>query len=159
MSDATVRKVRPSDWPALAELRAFVFGGTADVNREYLDWKYSRNPFSEEPLLVVALDAERPVGMRGWFTTPWHIPDQRAPGLIPSAAEMSIHPDHRNRGLYAALDAASVEHAATVGFPFVASASATPANYVESVMRLHPPPSVSPDPGGRHSLLAAHRPS
>ena len=136
MSDAVVRQARPSDWPALAELRATVFGGTPDVNHRYLDWKYRRNPFVDDPLMEVALHLNRPVGMRGWFTTPWHMPGQQSPELLASAAEMSIHPEHRNRGLYPALDTASVERAAAAGYPFVASASATPANYVESVMRL-----------------------
>ena len=47
----------------IIELRRRVFGGSAEFNVKYFEWKYEQNPYLDGPLFHLAVDADRGIGM------------------------------------------------------------------------------------------------
>ncbi|MCL1593817.1 MAG: GNAT family N-acetyltransferase [Actinomycetia bacterium] len=131
-----IRNFEPGMLDEVAELRRAVFGGTSAFNRAYLAWKYLENPYFPEALLHVALRDGSLVGMRGWYGTRWRVPHNDSTELIPCAAESAILPDQRDQGLYEELTGFALDDLARRGFPLVINMSATPANYVSSIMTM-----------------------
>ena len=58
-------KYSPSFKPQLADLRSRVLDETPALNAAYLEWKYERNPYLNNPILRLVLADGRVVGMRG----------------------------------------------------------------------------------------------
>lgn len=136
MNNYQLGLLEPGGLDRAARLRQRVFGGSPELNRAYLRWKYLENPYLSEPLLYVAQKQGEIVGMRGWFGTSWLIPGIEGPKTIPCAAESAIATDHRDRGLYAGLTEFAFADLRSRGFPLVLNMSASPANYVTSLMTM-----------------------
>ena len=80
-------------------LQHYLWGGNPDVNVSYFKWKYYDNPYSENPLGIVALHNGKVVGFRGYFAMRWHIPGQDSHFTVLSPTDTTVHPDHRMVGL------------------------------------------------------------
>src|SRR4029077_205405 len=93
-------------------------------NTAYLDWKYHRNPYLDDPLICLALHSGRVVGMCGMFGSRWEIgsPAQRLD--VPCADDFGIAPEHRNRGLVAQIMTATVDGVAARGYRYAFGLSA-----------------------------------
>ncbi len=131
-----IRAFEPAMLEEIADVRRQVFGGTLSFNRAYLTWKYLENPYLSEPILHVAQRNDAIVGMRGWFGTSWHMPHSPNPELIPCAAESAVLQEERDRGIYEELTRFALDDLHQRGFPLVINMSATPANYVSSIMTM-----------------------
>ena len=127
---------RRSQLDAISGLRRRVFGGTAAFNRAYLKWKYLENPYVPEPLIYVAWLGDQAAGMRGFYGTSWDVPGSEQRLIIPCAADLGIAEDHRDRGLFDDLTDFAFADLKGRGFPYVINMSATPANYVTSIMAM-----------------------
>lgn len=81
------------------DLRGHVFGGSRAFNEAYFDWKYEQNPYLPEPLVAIALNGDRMVGMRGFYGARWVAGDPAASALIPVGADTAVAPEYRGRWL------------------------------------------------------------
>jgi GNAT superfamily N-acetyltransferase len=112
----------------IADLQRHLWGGDADTNMAYLEWKYEHNPYWATPLIYLATSGGRVVGMRGMFGSAWEIGAETFP--IPCADDLVIAPDHRNRGLASLLMRASFDDLARRGHEYALSLSPGPVTQV-----------------------------
>jgi GNAT superfamily N-acetyltransferase len=134
MSDGyEIARYRPGHKNDVAELQKHLWGPFPDLNRAYLEWKHEKNPYLKEPLLYLALDGGRVVGMRGMLGVQWEAgtPPKTFPGFC--AEDSVIHPDHRNRGLSSMIMKAAFEDIAARGQQYLYSLSASPVTIVSSL--------------------------
>ena len=134
MSQYTFELYRPDLQRQVAELQKAFWGSSMKLNTAYLEWKYSRNPYSPEPLIFVAMHGSRLVGMRGIFGSCWEVGNRPETINLPCTADTLIEPNFRGGGLYRELTEFMMAELRTRGYTHTLSLSATPANYVISVM-------------------------
>jgi hypothetical protein len=130
MAEYTVRPYRPADEDQIATLQRHLWGTSRAANAAYLRWKYFENPYLEDPILFVATSSGRVVAMRGVFGATWEIPGRERPALAPCASDLVIDPSHRDRGLYAELNAQTFAALNDRTFPHIFNLSANPENYL-----------------------------
>lgn len=133
MSDCRVRPYEASDKLAVAELQQHLWGGGIERNIAYLEWKYERNPYLNEPLLYLALQGDRVVGMRGVIGSRWILPGSGTPLTIPYADDLVVHPDHRGGGLHRLIMTEALRDLARRGFHHVINLSAVPITAIASL--------------------------
>jgi len=109
---------------AVLALQTHHWGPRIDLNRAYFEWKYEQNPYGHDPIIVLALHEGKVVGMRGFYGAKWEIGKDQKTFLGPCAADMVIHPEHRNRGLFAEMTEAALCAVAHTGYPYVFNLSA-----------------------------------
>ena len=136
MSKYRIQIFEPGLLDHVARLQQQLRGGSRSDNRAYLTWKYLENPYLTDPLLYIARHRDRVVGMRGMYGTSWLVPGLDHPQVLPCAADTGISPDHRDSGLFADLTDFALADLNNRGFPYVINMSATPANYVTSIMTM-----------------------
>ncbi|NIV33744.1 MAG: GNAT family N-acetyltransferase, partial [Anaerolineae bacterium] len=119
---------RPEFRAGLLELQRHMWGPNPERNAVYLEWKYERNPYSNDSFIYVALCDGQVVGMRTMYVTEWEAgqPSQRF--LCLSDADGVIHPDHRRRGLLERMTRATLEEVARHDREYSITLSANPAS-------------------------------
>jgi hypothetical protein len=136
MSKYRFELFEPSLLDQVAKLRKQLWGRSLASNRAYLRWKYLENPYLSDPLIYVIRLGDEVVGMRGMYGTRWDVPGlDRAP-ILPCAADSGIRTDHRDSGLFGDFTAFALADLKDRGYRFVINLSATPANYVTSIMTM-----------------------
>ena len=66
-------RYQPKYREEIVRLQSVLWGPDLALNAAYLTWKYEQNPYLDEPLIYLALENERVVGMRGFYGTQWQI--------------------------------------------------------------------------------------
>ena len=63
----------------IIKLQTRLWGPDLILNASYFEWKYERNPYLRELLIYLAMDNDKPIGMRGFFGVQWQcgMPVQR----------------------------------------------------------------------------------
>jgi hypothetical protein len=89
---------RPGDEAELCQLQTFLWSADVELNRRYLEWKYERNPYLPDPILVVARHRGQLVAARGMFGSCWSVGPARRRAVLPVSSDMVIHPQHRRAG-------------------------------------------------------------
>jgi GNAT superfamily N-acetyltransferase len=106
------------------ELQRHLWSPDLALNDRCFAWKYERNPWVSEPLILLAVDGRRVVGMRGAFAIPWVVgPERRALKAL-SAGDTVVAPDHRRRGLASQINEALVAEARRASWEFLINTSA-----------------------------------
>jgi GNAT superfamily N-acetyltransferase len=151
----------------IAELQRHLWHGGRALNTAYFEWKYEQNPYLGDPLVYLALDGRRVVGMRGMFGSRWEAGRPAESFLVPAADDLVIDPDHRGRGLFAQIMQAAFADLSRLGFQYAVSLSPGPATLASSLasgwQSLGPMHvvrrEVPPGPAGRRlrAELARHR--
>jgi GNAT superfamily N-acetyltransferase len=119
-----IRRYEPRFRDEVLELQRHLWGPDLASNDRYFAWKYERNPWLSEPLIVLAVDGERIVGMRGAFALPWVVgPEGRRVKAL-NAGDAVVAPDHRRRGLAQQINQALVDEARRAGWEFLINTSA-----------------------------------
>jgi GNAT superfamily N-acetyltransferase len=132
MADYEVVPYRPELLEQLIALYNDVFRRSQRECRDYLHWKYWRNPYIDEPLLFLALDGSGSVvGMRGFYGTCWQVGDQRV--VIPCADDFAIAAAERNKGLMTVIMRSALESLARRGFAYTMNASGTELTVLQSL--------------------------
>lgn len=83
----------------IIELQTHLWSPNLVVNRAYFEWKYEQNPYLSEPLIYLAIDDGKVVGMRGFFGIQWECGCPREQFNALYADDMVVAPEHRQRGL------------------------------------------------------------
>ena len=87
----------------IANLERHLWGRDIPRNIAYFRWKYEENPVTDEPVGMIALYKGRVVGFRGCFVTQWAVKKDGETVSLLSPADICVHPDHRRKGLFAAM--------------------------------------------------------
>lgn len=108
----------------ILKLQTHLWSPDLAMNAAYFDWKYHQNPYSDSPLIYLALQSGQVVGMRGLMGAAWQTREGGQPFVVPCAADVVIHPQHRNQGLFEQLTQAALQEAANRGYPYALNLSA-----------------------------------
>jgi GNAT superfamily N-acetyltransferase len=103
------------------------------ANAACLEWKYDRNPYINQPLIYLALDRGRVVGMRGMGGSKWEVGLPRQQFVIPCACDLVIAADHRNRGVISQIMRFAFNDLRKRGTEFVFNLSASQVTYLNSL--------------------------
>jgi GNAT superfamily N-acetyltransferase len=132
MPDYEVVPYRPELLEQLIALYNEVFRRSPQECRDYLHWKYWRNPYLDEPLLFLARNGSGSVvGMRGFYGTCWQVGDRRV--VIPCADDFAIAAAERNKGLMTLIMRAALESLARQGFGYTINASGSELTVLQSL--------------------------
>lgn len=112
----TTRLARPDEAAAIIELIRAVHGNEhLEINAEYLRWRYLNDtPFRAD--LVIAEHDGQPIGMQPVAFFDFRENERRFKGAMYTG--VLTHPNHRRRGVFSSLIAASNRHAAERGAVF-----------------------------------------
>jgi GNAT superfamily N-acetyltransferase len=132
MADYEVVPYRPELLEQLIALYNEVFARSPEQCRDYLHWKYWRNPYLDAPLLFLARDRSGSVvGMRGFYGTCWQIGGERV--VIPCADDFAITAAERNKGLMTVIMRTALEALARRGFGYTMNASGSELTVLQSL--------------------------
>jgi GNAT superfamily N-acetyltransferase len=118
---------QPELKPQIARLQRHLWRGGEAANREYLEWKYERNPYLPAPLIRLVVHDGQVVGMRGMFGSCWEAGANAEGAVVPCGDDLVIAPAHRKRGLLGRLLKAAVTDLEDHGHRLTFSLSAGPA--------------------------------
>jgi GNAT superfamily N-acetyltransferase len=132
MPNYEVVPYRPELLEPMVRLYTQVFTRSPQECRDYLDWKYWRNPYLDEPLLFLARDdSGAVVGMRGFYGTCWQFAGQRV--VIPCADDFAIAAAERNKGLMTAIMRTALDSLVRRGFGYTMNASGSELTVLQSL--------------------------
>ena len=94
-----IKLYQPSLLPQVVGLLSLLWGDNHDQNISYFRWKYHDNPFTENPLGIVALHNGKVVGFRGYFATKWQIGREDSDLTFLSPGDAVVDPAHRLKRL------------------------------------------------------------
>lgn len=103
------------------------------VNAACFDWMYHHNPYYDQPLIYLALDRGRVVGMRGMGGAKWETGASRRQFLIPCPCDLVIAPDHRNRGIISRIMRFAFDDLRKRGIEYVFNLSAVQVTFLNSL--------------------------
>ena len=66
-------RYQPKYREEIIQLQTALWSPDLALNSAYLAWKYDQNPYLNQPLIYLALQNERVVGMRGLNGAQWEI--------------------------------------------------------------------------------------
>jgi len=132
MGSYEVVPYRPESWESVIALYNEAFGRTPQECRDYLHWKYWRNPYLDESLLFLALDDNGSVvGMRGFYGTCWRVAGRRV--VIPCADDFAISARARDKGLMTLIMRTALDSLARRGFAYTMNASGSELTVLQSL--------------------------
>jgi len=110
----------------VAELQTRLWNPDPKLNLSYLNWKHHENPFTDQPLIFLALDKGKVVGMRGFFGTRIEIGHSSEQFPVFIADDAAIIQEYENQGIFPALMDAGLNEIRRLGHRFVFSFGAGP---------------------------------
>jgi GNAT superfamily N-acetyltransferase len=108
----------------VAALQTSLWSPDTRLNRQYLEWKYERNPYVTTPLIYLAVRDGDVLGMRGFYGACWELGEPTESRTIPCAGDFCVAAEHQGSGLHSAIMAAALPDLAERGYPYVFSLSA-----------------------------------
>lgn len=96
-------KYEPDLKAQLMELQRHQWAVGMEHHFAYFNWKYERNPYISSPIIRIAMQGKKAVGMLGMFGTKWQYGDEGKTAVWPCAADGVVAPEHRKRGLFVEL--------------------------------------------------------
>ncbi|HEX5133561.1 MAG TPA: hypothetical protein VFX92_13880, partial [Candidatus Krumholzibacteria bacterium] len=122
MTEFTIIPYQPEYKDRVVALRRFAYNDDFRGCQEYIEWKYERNPYLDEPLIFIAVEPSGTViGMRGFYGTRWRVGDENI--VIPCADDFAIAAAWRNTGLMTAIMRTAISSLALRGFPYLLNSS------------------------------------
>ena len=126
-------RYQPGMESAIARLQTHMWSGDPARNAAYFRWKYLENPYLDGPIVLLAMDGDRAVAMRGAFGSAWEVNRSPTPVIVPCMDDMVVDPTHRNRGVMRPLVEALTEELNARGFRHAFSLSAAPVTLAVSL--------------------------
>jgi hypothetical protein len=84
----------------ILELQTLLWHSDLAINNAYFRWKYEENPYSEEPVMALAITGERVAGVLGMYGTAWTFGTPASPLAAMCIGDLAIAEDHRRAGLF-----------------------------------------------------------
>ncbi len=131
-SSFDITSYRPEFKQQVLELLTQLWSPSLDLNRAYFEWKHERNPYSNGPLLYLALHQGKVVGMRSFFGVQLEAGGRRQllTGLY--ADDLVIDRGHRNRGLIPRIMRTAFKDLARLGYEYIFNLSAGPITLISA---------------------------
>jgi GNAT superfamily N-acetyltransferase len=129
--EVEIIRYRPELAAAICELQTNLWGPDVGLNRRYFEWKYEQNPYFAAPVIALAVEEERLVGMMGSMGMCWEAGTPPRTFVMPCSSDMIVLPDYRGRKLAARVTDAVLEELAERGVDHAVSV-----NPAEIVYRL-----------------------
>jgi GNAT superfamily N-acetyltransferase len=126
-------RYRPELKKQVVELHRHLIRFDQSLSAPYLEWKYERNPYLEQPLIYLGLSEGRVIGMRGMCGAVWQVGSPPESFLALCAGDFVIAPEHRNKELATRLMRAAFEDLAASGQEYVFSLSGGPVTVLASL--------------------------
>lgn len=126
-------RYQPGFRDQVLELQTHLWSPDLAVNDAYFAWKYEQNPYLDAPFLHLAVSGGRVVGMRGMYGASWQVGQPSGQFLAPCAGDLVVDPDHRDRGLAAAIIEAATHDLSERGYGYTFNLSASPATQLGSL--------------------------
>lgn len=92
-------------------------------SRDYLEWKYERNPYISEPLFYIARAEGHIVGMRGAYGTCWEHGGAGHTSILPCADDFVVAPEYRSTGVMTLIMRQALDDLARRGYDYVLNTS------------------------------------
>lgn len=127
-----ITSYEPKHRDQVLELTKELWSTDSDVNAAYLTWKYESNPHVGDPLLYLALERGRLIGMRGAYGMAWERGDTGERLAALGMGDLVIAPEHRGRGLFGPLMSFALRDLRARGYHLALNLSAGPATYIQS---------------------------
>lgn len=107
-ADCEIAHYQPDHLNGVLEVLSELWPYDRDTRARLFQWKYVENPYAERPLGIVALDAGRVVGFRGYFAERF----EQGGGVIGvlHTGDTCVSPSHRNRGLSVAMGRLAMQY-------------------------------------------------
>lgn len=128
-----LRRADEADIGAIARLFTQLWSDDLALNERIYRWKYLSLPGAAESLVYLVCRDGAPVAMRAMAATTWEAGGLAAPATLFSADDFIVEDEHRNQGLYAALQAAMVADLAARGHGRFLSLSALRVTRLQAV--------------------------
>ena len=113
--EVEIVRYRPGLAAEICQLQTHLWGPDMALNRRYFEWKYEQNPYFSEPIIALAVDEARLVGMMGSMGMCWEAGVPPRAFVMPCSADMVVNPDYRGRKLAARVTDAVLEELAERG--------------------------------------------
>jgi len=126
-------RYRPENKSQVAKLQTHLWTSEPKLATRYLEWKYEENPYAKEPVIYLAFQGSKLVGMRGFYQSKWELGSPRQTHAILVADDAVIVPSHRNRRLSTVIMRAAFEDLAKSGHEYVLNLSGSPVTVVSSL--------------------------
>ena len=110
----------------VAELARHLWSPDSRLNARYLDWKYHQNPYLRSPLLYLAFERDKLVGMRGASGSRWEAGGSAEPFSLLYIDDLVIDPAYRGRGLHRVIMKFALRDLARRGYRYAINLSASP---------------------------------
>lgn len=117
----------------ILELATDLWTTDPGMNSAYLTWKYESNPHAGDPLLYLALERGRVVGMRGAYGMAWERSDTGEGLAALGMGDLVIAADRRGQGVFGPIMSFALGDLRARGYHFALNLSAGPATYIQSV--------------------------
>ena len=117
----------------ICELEKEIWSPDSNVNRSYLQWKYFDNPHADSPKIYLVLYEGVVIAVRGMYETRWQLGTSDESFIALCAADLVIHKDYRNKGLYSELMNFARNDLYGLGYQYLFSFSAGPASLINSL--------------------------
>jgi len=98
-SEYEIKLYHPDLMSQVVSLLSHLWGKDHDNNLSYFRWKYHENPYTENPLGIVAFHNGNVVGFRGYFATKWQIHGEDPKIFVLCPGDTVVDPDHRRKRL------------------------------------------------------------
>jgi hypothetical protein len=107
-ADCEVAHYEPDHLDGVLEVLSDLWPYDRDTRARLFKWKYLENPFADRPLGIVALDAGRVVGFRGYLAERF-MQDGNGVGVL-HPGDTCVSLSHRNRGLSVAMGELAMQY-------------------------------------------------
>ena len=97
MEDYKIVTYRPSNYCRCSALLRTLWSRDQEERQGYFKWKYHDNPYTENPLGIVALQGNKVVGFRGYCATLWQACGEEFKAL--TVGDTVVERSHRRKGL------------------------------------------------------------
>ena len=126
-------KYHPELKDEIIELQTHSWGPDIALNKDYFEWKYECNPYIRDPLIYLALNGGKAVGMRGMLGAQWQIGTGAKTffGVYPD--DLVIAPAYRNAGLIPRIMKAAFDDLAILGYDYAFNLSAGSITFLASL--------------------------
>lgn len=110
----------------VAELQTRLWNPDPEYNLAYLNWKHHDNPFTDQPLIFLAIDKGKVIGMRGFYGTQIEIGPSSEQFSVFIADDATIAREYESQGIFPLLMDAGLNEIRRLGHRFVFSFGAGP---------------------------------
>ena len=128
-----ITRYRPELRPGVIELQRHLVSADPALNDAYFRWKHEQNPYTDGPIVYVAVIDGRVAGMRAFLGARWRLADNDGTASWLCACDLVVDPAHRSQKLFKRIQDVALPDLAERGFGPVLNWSANPITYGASV--------------------------